>query len=153
MSRIHLDQESHSFGNTWEESMRGMSETPLLEGTKPEWDALPTVWAVSKPKETFWLWPMRSVYSVKTGVTPLTWGLSAVTQMQSSSHYLITCPLTKQVAADAHRSISNLLLHLLLSPWSQLSLDTRLAILVGSTLLTLPDNRCIYFTRSSLEEK
>ena len=51
---------------------------------KPDWDALPTVWAVGKPKETFWLMPMRSVYSAHVGATTLTWGLSAVTQMQAT---------------------------------------------------------------------
>jgi hypothetical protein len=60
-----------------------MNTTPPPQGMEPEWDALPTVWAVSKPKETFWLMPMRSVYSARVGAT-LTWGLSAVTQMQAT---------------------------------------------------------------------
>ena len=38
----------------------------------------------------------------------------------SSSHYLVSCPLTKQAEADAHRPISNLLRHLHLPPCSQL---------------------------------
>ena len=63
--------------------MKALLDTIPADDKMPSWSDMPTIFAVAKPKETFWVWAMSEFGSPHQEPTPRLWGLSGVIQLQA----------------------------------------------------------------------
>ena len=63
--------------------MKALLNTIPPDGKMPSWPDMPTIFAVAKPKETFWVWAMSEFGSPYQEPTPRLRGLSGVIQLQA----------------------------------------------------------------------